>query len=56
MRFIRPDVAITRAVAEITFTEGKDVRTARPMTVLVKDVGRWSIGAAQNTLVTGTPV
>ena len=56
VRFLRPDVAIVRVSAEITYNEGKGNRTAAAVLVVTKHGQQWLIDTAQSTLAAGTPV
>jgi uncharacterized protein (TIGR02246 family) len=54
VRFVRPDVALVHKEAFATTADGEPIDLDHAMNalyVLVKDNGRWSVTARQNTLV-----
>jgi uncharacterized protein (TIGR02246 family) len=55
IRFIRPEVAVVHADAEITYNSGKDRRTGLVTFVLTKQNDRWLIATVQNTQTGGSP-
>ena len=57
MRFLRSDVAVAFARAQVKFQEGDEAREieTRPTMILVKEQDRWQIVAFQNTKVSEVP-
>ena len=57
VRFLRPEVAVVFARAELHFNEGGHPREmqTRPTLIVVKDQGKWQIVAFQNTKISEMP-
>src|SRR5215470_14863878 len=57
IRFLRPDVAVAFARAQVKFKEGNEAREleTRPTLIVVKEQDKWQIVAFQNTKITEVP-
>ena len=57
IRFVRPDVAVVFARAQVKFTEGNEAREieTRPTMIVIKEQGKWHIVAFQNTKISEVP-
>ena len=57
IRFLRPDVAVVFAGAQVKFHEGNETRTldTRPTLIVVRGEGAWRIVALQNTKISEVP-
>jgi len=57
IRFVRPDVAVVFARAQVKFTENNEAREieTRPTLVVVKEQAKWQIVAFQNTKISEVP-
>jgi len=57
IRFLRPDVAVAFARAQVKFMEGNEAREleTRPTLIVVKEQDKWQIVAFQNTKITEVP-
>lgn len=57
VRFLRPDVAVVFARAQVQFQEGNQAREieTRPTLIVVKEQAKWQIVAFQNTKVSDVP-
>ena len=57
IRFLRPDVAVAFARAQVKFKEGNETREleTRPTLIVVKEQNKWQIAAFQNTKITEVP-
>ncbi len=51
IRFLRPDIAVVFARAQVKFKEGNEAREleTRPTLIVVKEQDKWQIVAFQNT-------
>jgi uncharacterized protein (TIGR02246 family) len=58
VRFVRPDVAIVFARAQVNFHEGPEAREieTRPTLIVAKQGAGWQIVAFQNTKISAVPV
>jgi uncharacterized protein (TIGR02246 family) len=58
IRFVRPDVAIAFARAQVNFNEGKEAREieTRPTLIVAKQESAWQIVAFQNTRISEVPM
>ena len=58
IRFLRPDVAVVFARAQVKFKEGNEAREieTRPTLIVVKEQDKWEIVAFQNTKISEVPV
>lgn len=56
-RFLRPDVAVVFARAQVKFKEGNEAREieTRPTLIVVKEQDKWQIVAFQNTKISEVP-
>ena len=56
IRFLRPDVAVVHGVSNLTFKTGGEEKKGNGFVtlVLIKDNGKWSIAAFQNTAIQPT--
>ena len=57
IRFVRSDVAVVFARAQVKFTEGNEAREieTRPTMIVIKEQGKWHIVAFQNTKISEVP-
>ncbi len=57
IRFLRPDVALAFARAQVKFKEGNEAREieTRPTLVVIKEQEKWQIVAFQNTKISEVP-
>jgi uncharacterized protein (TIGR02246 family) len=57
IRFLRPDVALVFARAQVRFKEGNEEREieTRPTLIVVKEQNKWQIVAFQNTKISEVP-
>jgi uncharacterized protein (TIGR02246 family) len=57
IRYLRPDVAVVFARADVKFTEGGEAHEiqTRPTMVVVKEQDRWQIVTFQNTKISEVP-
>jgi len=57
IRFLRPDVAVAFARAQVKFMEGNEAREleTRPTLIVVKEQDKWQIVAFQNTKISEVP-
>jgi uncharacterized protein (TIGR02246 family) len=57
IRFLRPDVAVVFARANVKFKEGSEAREieTRPTLIVVKEQDKWQIVAFQNTKISEVP-
>jgi uncharacterized protein (TIGR02246 family) len=57
IRFLRPDVAVVFARAQVKFKEGNEAREleTRPTLIVVKDRDKWQIVTFQNTKISEVP-
>ncbi len=57
IRFLRPDVALVFARAQVKFKEGNDACEieARPTLIVAKEQDKWQIVAFQNTKISEVP-
>jgi uncharacterized protein (TIGR02246 family) len=57
IRFLRPDVAVVFARAQVKFKEGNEAREieTRPTLTVVKEQDTWQIAAFQNTKISEVP-
>ena len=57
IRFLRPDIAVVFARAQVKFKEGDQAREieTRPTLVLAKEQDKWRIVAFQNTKISEVP-
>jgi uncharacterized protein (TIGR02246 family) len=57
IRFLRPDVAVVFARAQVKFKEGNEAREleTRPTLIVVKEQDKWQIVAFQNTKISEVP-
>ena len=57
IRFVRPDVAVVFAGAEVKFEENNETREmeTRPTLIVVKEEAKWEIVAFQNTKISEVP-
>jgi uncharacterized protein (TIGR02246 family) len=57
IRFLRPDVVVVFARAQVKFKEGNEAREieTRPTLIVVKEQDKWQIAAFQNTKISEVP-
>jgi uncharacterized protein (TIGR02246 family) len=57
IRFLRPDVALVFARAQVKFKEGNEAREleTRPTLIVVKEQDKWQIVTFQNTKISEVP-
>lgn len=57
IRFLRPDIAVVFARAQVKFKEGNEAREieTRPTFIVLKEQDKWQIVAFQNTKISEVP-
>jgi uncharacterized protein (TIGR02246 family) len=57
IRFLRPDIAVVFARAQVRFKEGNEAREieTRPTLIVVKEQDKWQIVTFQNTKISEVP-